>query len=187
MVGKSKFNRQRITHYNFFNDISLFDFEELANFDCNNLSSRSSLIENQFKLDIAELKKKSVGNKTRTALLNYTEGMVLIVKGIVRERSLVTQTEYVNYWIARLLLCQNAIISIGKLIEFWCANYKLWWKKYIIGDISEVPDKRYLFREIYKIYTAINGACENIGVAINDYEELWDNVDSNISIKEADF
>jgi hypothetical protein len=47
-------------------DISLFDFEELAKLDCNSVSSSINSIENQFKLDIDELKKKSVGNKTKT-------------------------------------------------------------------------------------------------------------------------
>jgi hypothetical protein len=81
---------------NYFNDISLFTFDELGKFDCNNITSSLSSIENQFTQDINELKKKSVGNKTTTTLLNAKGGAELIIKGIVRERSLVTQTEYIN-------------------------------------------------------------------------------------------
>jgi hypothetical protein len=74
----------------FFNDLSLSTFEELGIMDIEDISSKLECLRKTFETDIEDLKGQSVGNKTRTALLNSMDDDVeFIVKGIVEESSLV--------------------------------------------------------------------------------------------------
>jgi hypothetical protein len=61
---------------------------------------------------IEELKLQSVGNITRTHLLNSTDNVEFIVKAIIDESLLKTQTEFINHWIAKMILCQKTITML---------------------------------------------------------------------------
>jgi hypothetical protein len=166
----------------------LSGFECLAEKNCDDISSMLNLLEESFQKHIEELKRQSVGNKTRTNLLNTTDNVEFIVKGIIiDESSLKSQTEFINHWIAKLILCQKTIRFLVNYLKKKCYDYKSHWKKYIEKDISEVRDDRYLFLTIHKSYGQIYGLCQNIGIAIDDYFKSYEEIESNIRIKETDF
>jgi hypothetical protein len=51
----------------FFNDLSLYTFQELATMDYEDIiSSKLDALKETFERDIEELKRQSIGNKTRT-------------------------------------------------------------------------------------------------------------------------
>jgi hypothetical protein len=91
----------------FFNDISLAGLEGLTQQDLEHIG-----LEETFKNRIEELKLQSVGNITRTHLLNSTDNVEFIVKAIIDESLLKTQTEFFNHWIAKMILCQKMIIML---------------------------------------------------------------------------
>jgi hypothetical protein len=96
----------------FFNDISLAGLEGLTQQDLEDIYSMLKCLEETFKSRIEELKLQSVGNITRTHLLNSTDNVEFIVKAIIDESLLKTQTEFFNHWIAKMILCQKMIIML---------------------------------------------------------------------------
>jgi hypothetical protein len=96
----------------FFNDISLAGLEGLTQRDLEDIYSKLKCLEETFKNRIEELKLQSVGNITRTHLLNSTDNVEFIVKAIIDESLLKTQTEFFNHWIAKMILCQKMIIML---------------------------------------------------------------------------
>ena len=86
-----------------------YTFKELATMEYEDvISSKLKPLQETFERYIEELKKQSIGNKTRTSLLTSIDDYVeFIVKVIEGESSLKTQTEYINYWISKLMLCQK--------------------------------------------------------------------------------
>jgi hypothetical protein len=110
----------------FFNELSLSYFEELAAKDCNDISSKLEVLERTFEKHIEELKALSIDNKTRTALLTSTSNVEFILKGIVDESSLKTQSEYLNHWIAKLILCQKTIVLLVKYLQRRCSHFQVW-------------------------------------------------------------
>ena len=72
------------------------------------ITSKLKPLQETFEIYIEELKRQSIGNKTRTALLTSIDDYVeFIVKAIEGESSLKTQTEYINHWISKLILYQK--------------------------------------------------------------------------------
>lgn len=169
---------------NFFNDISLSGLEGLAEKRLEDIASTQQLLEESFLEHIEELKQQSLGNKTRTKLLNSTDNVEFIVKGIIDESSLNTQTEFINHWISKLLLCQKTINMLVTYLKTKCKHYRLHWKEYNEKDPPDTFDKRRLFLQLIKTYVQVSGLCQNIGVAIYDYSELHGLVQSNIRVKE---
>lgn len=172
---------------NFFNDISLSGLEGLAEKRLEDISSTQQLLEEWFLEHIEELKQQSLGNKTRTKLLNSTDNVEFIVKGIIDEYSLKRQTEFINHWISKLLLCQKTINMLVTYLKTKCKHYRLHWKEYNEKDSPDTFDKRRLFLQLIKTYVQVSGLCQNIGVAIYDYSELHGLIQSNIRVKEKDF
>jgi hypothetical protein len=124
---------------------------------------------------------------TRTRLLNSTDNVEFIVKGIIDESSFKTQTEFINHWISKLKLCQSTISMLVKHLKRKCDHYKLHWQKYVEKNISNVPDARYLFLIVHKTYNQIYGLCQNLGIAICNYFNLYEKIQANIGMKERDF
>jgi hypothetical protein len=172
---------------NFFNDISICGLDDLAQNKLEDISSTQKLLEESFSKDIGELKQQSVGNKTRTNLLNSTNNVEFIMKGIVDESSLEKQAQFINYWISKLLLCQKTITMLVTFLKRKCEHYKLHWNEYNEKDPSDTFDKNRLFLQLIKTYIQVHGICQNIGMAIYDYSDLQGLIQSNIDIKEKDF
>ncbi len=74
----------------FFNRLSLSNFEDMAGKNNEDISFRLRLLEERFGNDIQELTELSVGNKTRTKLLHSVNTVEYILKGIVDESSFKT-------------------------------------------------------------------------------------------------
>src|SRR5689334_7120069 len=74
----------------FFNLLSLYTFEQLTSMSYEDVvSPKLKSLRESFEKDIENLKIQSVGNKTRTALLNSIDDDVeFIIKGLVDESSL---------------------------------------------------------------------------------------------------
>ena len=168
----------------FFNDLSLYTFKELATMEYEDIiSSKLKTLQETFERNIQGLKSQSIGNKTRTALLgSMDEDVEFIVKGIVEESSLKTQTEYINHWMSKLILCQKTIFSLANNLKKRCSYFQTMWKQHEENDTN-----RRLFMEINQIYGLIHGLCQNIGIAIDDYSKLHAQITSNISVSEEDF
>src|SRR5437879_10872773 len=96
----------------FFNRLSLSNFEDMAEKNNDDISFRLKFLEERFENDIQELTELSIGNKTRIKLLRSANSVEFILKGIVDESSLKTQTEYINYLISKLILCQKTVMLI---------------------------------------------------------------------------
>lgn len=171
----------------FFNRLSLSNFEEMAGKSNEDVSSRLKLLEDRFENDIQELIDLSVGNKTRTKLLHSSNPVDFILKAMVDESSLSTQTEYINYLISKLILCQRTIKLLVNIVVNKHNRFKLLWKKYGEKENSNIKDERYLFHMIYELYGQIYGSCQNIGTAIRDYFDLYHKIKSTISKREKDF
>jgi hypothetical protein len=93
-----------------------------------------------------------------------------------------TQTEYINHWISKLILCRKTILSLGNYLKRKCSGFQTTWKQY-----RENNTDRRLFKDINQLYGLIYGLCQNIGIAIDDYSKLYGNINSNISVREEDF
>jgi hypothetical protein len=171
----------------FFNDISLSGLEGLAQQNQEDISSILKSLEETFTNRIEGLKWQSVGNITRTQLLNSSDNVEFIIRAMVDEASLKTQTEFINHWIAKMILCQKTIVLLVKDLLKWCDSYKWNWSKYCENDQAAAFYRNRLFLTILKSYIRINGLCQNIGLAVSDYFYLYGQIKSNISIKEKDF
>jgi hypothetical protein len=97
--------------------------EGLAQQDLEDIS-KLKFLEEDFTDRIEKLK-LSVDNKIRTHLLNSTDNVEFIVKAIIDESLLKTQTEFINHWIAKMILCQKTIIILITNIIKKYNNYKL--------------------------------------------------------------
>ena len=171
----------------FFNRLSLSNFEDMARKSSKDISSRLKSLEERFENDIKGLTELSVGNKTRTDLLRSANTVEFILKGIVNESSLKTQTEYINYLISKLILCQKTVVLLVNILVNKHNRFELLWKKHDEEDNSSTKDERYPFHIIYELYGQIYGICQNIGNAIRDYFDLYQKIKSNISKREKDF
>ncbi len=150
------------------------------------ISSRLKSLEVRFKNDIKELIELSAGSKPRTRLLRSASAE-FILKGMVNESSLTTRTEYINYWISKLILCQKTVILLVTILINKHNRFKFLWKKHEEKDNSNTKDERYLLHIINEVYGQIYGICQNIGTAIRDYFDLFQKINSNISKREKDF
>ncbi|MGA7369273.1 MAG: hypothetical protein WBX01_09095, partial [Nitrososphaeraceae archaeon] len=130
----------------FFNNLSLSSLESLAELNLENISIELKLLEGIFEEDIKELKQKSVGNKTRTRLLSSINDVEFIVKAITDESSLTTQTEYVNHWIAKLILCQKSTIRLVIYLMTKIEHYQFHWNEYKEIDQSDTFRKQRQFQ-----------------------------------------
>jgi len=171
----------------FFNRLSLSNFEDMAGKSNKDISSRLKSLEERFENDIKGLTELSVGNKTRTELLRSANTVEFILKGIVNESSLKTQTEYINYLISKLILCQKTVVLLVNILVNKHNRFELLWKKHEEKDNSNTKDDRYLSHIIYELYEQIYGICQNTGTAIRDYFDLYQKIKSNISKREKDF
>jgi hypothetical protein len=77
----------------FFNRLSLSNFEDMARKNSKDVSSRLKSLEERFENDVKGLTELSVGNKTRAELLRSVNTVEFILKGIVNESSLKTQVD----------------------------------------------------------------------------------------------
>jgi hypothetical protein len=171
----------------FFNRLSLSNFEDMAGKSSKDISYKLESLEQRFENDIKELTDLSVGNKTRTDLLRSANTVEFILRAIVNESSLKTQTEYINYLISKLRLCQKTIVLLVNILANKHTRFEFLWKKHEEKDNSNTKDDRYLFHIIYELYGQIYGICQNIGTAIRDYFDLYQKIKSNISQREKDF
>ena len=169
----------------FFNRFSLSNFEDMAGKSSKDISSRLKSLEERFQNDIKGLTELSVDNKTRTNLLRSSNTVEFILKGIVNESSLKTQTEYINYLISKLILCQKTVVLLVNILVNKHNRFEILWKKH--DENSNTKDDRYPFHKIYELYGQIYGICQNIGTAIRDYFDLYQKIKSNISKREKDF
>jgi hypothetical protein len=150
------------------------------------ISSRLKSLEVRFENDIKELIELSAGSKLRTRLLRPASAE-FILKGMVNESSLTTRTEYINYWMSKLILCQKTVILLVNILINKHNRFKFLWKKHEEKDNSTTKDERYLLHTINEVYGRIYGICQNIGTAIRDYFDLYQKIKSNISLREKDF
>ena len=170
----------------FFNQLSLSTFEDMAGKSSEDIFSRLKSLEVRFENDIKELIGLSGGNKSRTKLLR-SASVELILKGLVNESSLSTQTKYVDYLMSKLMLCQKTVILLVNILINKHNRFKFLWKKPEEKDNSNPKDERYLFHTIYELYGQIYGLCQNIGTAIRDYFDIYQKIKSGISKREKDF
>jgi hypothetical protein len=139
----------------FFNLLSLYTFEELSSIEYEHVvSPKLKSLQESFEHDIEKLKIQSVGHKTRNALLNSIDNDVeFIIKGLAEESSLRTQTEYINQWISKSILCQNTVFSLGDYLQRLSSIFQTTWRRYIENE----KDRR-TFVEINQIYVLFHGA-----------------------------
>ena len=137
---------------NFFNNISLAGLEGLAQLNLEDISSKLNYLEETFNDRLEELKLQSIGNITRTHLLNSTDNAEFIVKAIIEESLLKTQTEFIDHWIAKMILCQKTIIMLVNYLVRKCKTYKWNWNKYYENDQVDAFYRKRLFLTILKTY-----------------------------------
>ena len=178
--------RNDIDMAEFFSRLSLSAFEDMAGKSTEDISSRLKSLEVRFENDIKELIELSAGSKLRTRLLRSASAE-FILKGMVNESSLTTRTEYINYWMSKLILCQKTVILLVNILINKHNRFKFLWKKHEEKDNSNTKDERYLLHIINEVYGQIYGICQNIGTAIRDYFDLYQKIRSNISKREKDF
>jgi len=178
--------RNDIDMAEFFNRLSLSAFEDMAGKSTEDISSRLKSLEVRFENDIKELIELSAGSKLRTRLLRSASAE-FILKGMVNESSLRTRTEYINYWMSKLILCQKTVILLANILINKHNRFKFLWKKHEEKDNSNTKDERYLLHIINEVYGQIYGISQNIGTAIHDYFDLYQKIKSNISKREKDF
>ena len=178
--------RNDIDTAEFFNRLSLSTFEDMAGKSTEDISSRLKSLEVRFENDIKELIELSSGSKPRTRILR-SANTEFILKGMVNESSLTTRTEYINYWMSKLILCQKTVVLLVNILINKHNRFKFLWKKHEEKDNSNTKDERYLLHIINEVYEQIYGICQNIGTAIRDYFDLYQKIKSNISKREKDF
>lgn len=133
----------------------MYTFEELSSIEYEHVvSPKLKSLQESFEHDIEKLKIQSVGHKTRNALLNSIDNDVeFIIKGLAEESSLRTQTEYINHWISKSILCQNTVFSLGDYLQRLSSIFQTTWRRYIENE----KDRR-TFVEINQIYGLFHGA-----------------------------
>jgi hypothetical protein len=132
----------------FFNRHSFSNFEDMAGKSNEDISSRLELLEVRFRNHLQELMELSVGNRTRTELLCSANTVEFIRKGIDDESCLKTRTEYINYLISKLILCQKTVMLLVNILVDKHNRFKFLWKKYGEKANSNTKDDRYLFHMI---------------------------------------
>ena len=178
--------RNDIDMAEFFNRLSLSAFEDMAGKSTEDITSRLKSLEVRFENDIQELIEHSICSKPRTRLLRSASAE-FILKGMVNESSLSTRTEYINYWMSKLMLCQKTVILLVNILINKHTRFKILWKKHEERDNSNTKDERHLLHLINEVYGQIYGISQNIGTAIRDYFDLYQKIKSNISKREKDF
>lgn len=171
----------------FFNNIALTDLENLAELNVQDISSMMKLLEQIFEENIKEFRQLSVDDITTSNLLSSTNAAQLIMDALIDDSSLNTKTEYINHWIAKMILCQKSINMLIIYLMRKCEHFKLHWKEYIESDKSDTLTNKRRYHTVLKTYSIIGGLCQNIGLAIYDYFRLHYRIESNISVKEKDF
>jgi len=178
--------RNDIDMAEFFNRLSLSAFEDMAEKSTEDITSRLESLEVRFANDIQELIGHSIGSKPRTRLLR-SASVEFILKGMVNESSLRTRTEYIEYWMSKLMLCQKSVILLVNILINKHTRFKILWKKHEERDNSNTKDERYLLHISNEVYGQIYGISQNIGTAIRDYFDFYQKIKSNISKREKDF
>jgi hypothetical protein len=171
----------------FFNDISLTDLENLAGLKLQDISSMMKFLEQIFEENIKELRHLSVNDITATNMLSSTNAAQLVMDAIIDDSSLNTWTDYINHWIAKIILCQKSINMLIIYLMRKCEHYKLHWKEYIESDKLDTFTNKRRYHTVLKTYSIIGGLCQNIGLAISDYFRLHSLIESNISLQDKDF
>ena len=72
-------------------------------------------------------------------MTNDIDTAEFIVKGIVDKSYLKTQTEYINYLISKLILCQKTVVLLVNILVNKHNRFKFLWKKY--GDKDNFTQK----------------------------------------------
>ena len=130
---------------------------------------------------------KSMINPTGRKLFSK-DNVDLILKAIPEEKnSAKTQTEYVNYWLANLLICQNILLELIRNLKFEYKRLIYDYEEYKNNNFTETPSRFRILNICIMIQRKVYGLCQNIGSALYDYNELYSKINSSLTMKESEF
>ena len=97
--------------------------------------------------------------------------MDLILKAIPNDQKIEvkTQTEYINHWLGKLLICQNVILQLLKNLKFEYKRLIYNYEKYKSNDTRDTQDRSRIFDNCIKIQRKVYGLCQNIGICLYDF------------------
>lgn len=170
----------------FFNEISLKRLDELEYLDLDHICTKLDELHGLFEKHKSEI--KSNINPTGRKLF-FKTSVDLILKAIPKDEknALRTQTEYLNYWLAKFLICQNILLELIKKLEFEYKRLIYDYEKYKNNNVTQTPSSSRILNNCIMIQRRVYGLCQNIGSALYDYREIYSKINTYLKIKESEF
>ncbi|MGC2570593.1 MAG: hypothetical protein WA364_03705 [Candidatus Nitrosopolaris sp.] len=170
----------------FFKQVCLKTLDQTDNLDLNNICIKLDELNDLFETQKSEIKSKI--NLTGKKLLSK-DSVDLILKAIPNDQktAVKTQTEYINHWLAKLLICQNVILQLLKNLKFEYKKLIYNYEKYKSNDITDTPDRSRILDNCIKIQRKVYGLCQNIGICLYDYKDIYLRINRYLAVKESEF
>src|SRR5947209_7097850 len=145
----------------FFNEVSLKPLDQVEYLDLNQICIKSDELHDLFERHKSEIKSKI--NPTGRKLLSK-DNVDLILKAIPEneKNTVKSQTEYLNYWLAKLLICQNILLELIKKLKFEYKRLIYDYEKYKNNDITEALSRSRILNNCIMIQRKVFGLCQNI-------------------------
>ena len=86
-----------------------------------------------------------------------------------------------------MLVCQNILLELTKNLKFEYKRLIYDYEKYKNDDITEVVSKSRILNSCIMIQRKVYGFCQNIGIALYDYKEIYSKINTYLTIKESEF
>ena len=162
------------TFVNELNFISLTTISNLNQFDYEDLKSKLELMKKELGEKFNSL--INVGNATTKRLLQCSLDSQHFEWAMKDEKSLETNTAWLNYWISNLKLCQDTVNILSVYLLRYCKSI-----------INFTPSKSvYSTFSIQQTLNLFNGTCQNLKFIIYDYltflKKIHDNTGRNFQI-----
>jgi hypothetical protein len=123
--------------------------------ELNDICVKSDELHDLFGSCKNEIKNKI--NPTDRKLLSK-DNVDLILKAIPDEKnSAKTQTEYVNYWLANLLVCQNILLELIRNLKFEYKRLIYDYEEYKNNNFTETPSRSRILNNCIMIQRKVYG------------------------------
>ena len=138
----------------------------LDQLDYKKLNSELDIIKNELDKKISLL---SIGNRTTKKLLQCPLDTQHFEWAMKDEKSLKTNTTWLNHWVSNLKLCQDTTnILSGYLLRYYRS----------IIDLNN-SHNFYTIISIQKTLCLFNGTCQSLGIVIDDYRRILKKIQDN--------
>lgn len=153
------------------NDLSRITVSNIDQLNCEDLVMMSNTIKNGLDLELSKL---NVGNNTTVSLLKSPLNEQHFDWAMKEQKLLRKNTEWLNYWISKLKLCQDTIDILLSYLKRYCTNL-LYWKNLKLNGSSDAN----IDLAIQNFTNLLSKTGQSLGIVIYDYLDLLKTVNQN--------